>query len=98
MSAIFALVKISSGMEEIWTLQSDSMGGLLKEMRFDLFSEGDGPVISISTTGDIDNAAKFCSIGDAMSFISTFSEQARLHNLSTSLGQILSFKVMRFLI
>ena len=82
--------------KDVWALQSDKLGGLLKKIKVNFIPEAEIPSVSIDTTGKVEDALVFGTIGEAMKFISNFSEQARLYGLSTSLEQILSFKVMRF--
>lgn len=82
--------------KNVWALQSDSLGGLLKEARIDFILEVENPSISINITDKVEDALMFDTIGEAMKHISEFADQARLYRLSTSLEQILSFKVMRF--
>ena len=82
--------------KDVWVLQSDKLGGLLKEIRIDFITEVESPSVSINITDKVENALVFDTIGEAMKHISEFAEQARLYRLFTSLEQILSFKVMRF--
>ena len=82
--------------KDVWALQSDKLGGLLKEIKVNFIPEVESPSVSIDITDNVENALVFDTIGEAMKHISEFADQARLYRLSTLLEQILSFKVMRF--